>query len=114
MGAHMAGAILAILMLGVQSRRIRVPNSRSNEELQHLVGPSVDTGQADIEAEGLQLHVSTHSNTGYRGVHKTRENKFKVDYKGKYLGIFATALEAAVVYAKAVGSTAEVHAFGLA
>jgi len=105
----MAGAILATLMFAVLNRRIRVPNSRSNEE----IGASIDTGQADIEAEGLQLHTSVLSTTGYMGV-KIDRNKFRADYHAKFLGSFDTAVEAAVAYAKAVGGSAENRANGLA
>jgi len=105
----MAGTIIAILMFVVLSRRLRVPNAISNEES----GPSIDTGQADIEAEGLQLHRSAKSNTGYFGVHRI-ESSFLVRYKNKHLGLFATAVEGAVAYAKAAGGSAEHHDNGLA
>ena len=68
------------------------------------------------EAEGLRLHMSTHihSKTGYRGV-SLQMGKGGV-YTGRYvatftlamskieIGVFDTAVEAAVAYARHVGS----------
>jgi len=70
-------------------------------------GPSNDTRQADTEAEGLQLLMSAKSNSGYMGVTKVSKNRFEAFHKNTYIGSFATAVEAAVVYAKAVGGSAE-------
>ena len=86
--------------LGEGSTRIRV---KQLKELQQGVGPSVNTGQVATEAEGLQLHMSAKSSTGYLGVHNKR-NRFEVSYKKVYLGIFDTALEAAVAYATATAA----------
>jgi len=60
------------------------------------------------EAEGLRLHLSIGSNTGYKGVRKdSRSGRFKAEQRtgGRYtsLGKFGTAVEAAAAYARAVG-----------
>ncbi|EOD41433.1 hypothetical protein EMIHUDRAFT_448797 [Emiliania huxleyi CCMP1516] len=58
------------------------------------------------EAEGLQLHLSSSTSTGYSGVRADR-SRFKAQRRvgGRmvYLGSFATAVEAAVAYARAGG-----------
>ena len=56
-----------------------------------------------LEAEGLRLHLSPTSSTGYKGVYKVRGRKKYVAIRGVYLGAFDTAVEAAVAYARAVG-----------
>ena len=59
------------------------------------------------EAEGLRLHLSSSNGTGYKGVSKEPSGRFKAQYsvggKPVYLGLFGTAVEAAVAYARAVG-----------
>jgi len=60
------------------------------------------------EAEGLRLHVLTSSATGYKGVRKQASGRFRAEHsaghgKQNSLGIFDTAVEAAVAYARAVG-----------
>jgi len=59
------------------------------------------------EAEGLRLHLSSITSTGYKGVHADR-SRFRAEHRmgGKqvYLGTFDTAVEAAVAYARAVGA----------
>ena len=64
------------------------------------------------EAEGLRLHLSPNSATGYLGVYLER-GKFcaqtKVGGQGArriFLGTFGTAVEAAVAYARRVGEAA--------
>ena len=58
------------------------------------------------EAEGLQLHLSVSSSTGYKGVFKQPSGRFrtqrKVDGRMVTIGTFDTALEGAVAYARAV------------
>ena len=61
------------------------------------------------EAEGMRLHLSRNSSTGYRGVSKKR-NHFIVQYtvdgsRNKLAGSFGTAVEAAVAYARAIDKT---------
>eukprot|EP00315_Gephyrocapsa_oceanica_P015603 CAMPEP_0185348708 /NCGR_PEP_ID=MMETSP1364-20130426/1895_1 /TAXON_ID=38817 /ORGANISM="Gephyrocapsa oceanica, Strain RCC1303" /LENGTH=194 /DNA_ID=CAMNT_0027948163 /DNA_START=23 /DNA_END=603 /DNA_ORIENTATION=+ len=57
-----------------------------------------------LEAEGLRLHLSPTSSTGYKGVYKVRGRKNKyVAIRGVYLGAFDTATEGAVAYARAAG-----------
>ena len=60
------------------------------------------------EAEGLKLHLSSRSSTGYKGVRKhTQAGRFVAcRYAGSrtiYIGVFDSAVEAAVAYARAVG-----------
>ena len=58
------------------------------------------------EAEGLRLHLSSSSSTGYKNVFKDG-SRFKVEHRvdGRQVrvGSFDTAVEAAVAYARAVG-----------
>mmetsp|Transcript_35410 Transcript_35410/g.113825 ORF Transcript_35410/g.113825 Transcript_35410/m.113825 type:complete len:314 (-) Transcript_35410:106-1047(-) len=60
-------------------------------------------------AEGLRLHVSSSSNTGYKGVYahpsgryEASRNKTRGGRRKVYIGLFRTAVEAAVAYARAV------------
>ena len=58
------------------------------------------------EAEGLRLHLSSITSTGYKGVHADRSRfraERRVGGKRVYLGTFDTAVEAAAAYARAVG-----------
>ena len=58
------------------------------------------------EAEGLCLHLSRRSMTGFRGVVKHPNGRYvaRHTHGGKvFIGIFDTVLEAAVAYARAVG-----------
>ena len=70
--------------------------------------PAAVAAEAEVvaEAEGLRLHLSSNSATGYKGVIKNG-SRFQplpwVDGKKAYLGTFGTAVEAAVAYARAVG-----------
>ena len=59
-------------------------------------------------AQGLRLHLSPNSNTGYVGVYFRKKaparNPFVATAPGwRHLGYFATAVEAAVAYAKVAG-----------
>ena len=65
-------------------------------------------------AEGLRLHLSSKSKTGYKGVceHIRNSNKFAAKHYATdgatvNLGSFDTAVEAAVAYARAVGEAPE-------
>ncbi|EOD31629.1 Hypothetical protein EMIHUDRAFT_231600 [Emiliania huxleyi CCMP1516] len=66
------------------------------------------------EAEGLRLHLSSSSNTGYQGVYNLASGRFeakrKVDGRTVHLGYFATAVEAAVAYARAMSEASAVAA----
>ena len=67
-------------------------------------GVAVEPSAAVVtEAEGLQLHLSYSSATGYRGVCLIG-SRFQAYYvlksTKKYLGRFDTAVEAAVAYAR--------------
>ena len=58
------------------------------------------------EAEGLRLHLSSRSPTGYTGVNKERR-RFRARFNEIHLGCFDTAVEAAVLaYARAFGEAA--------
>ena len=58
------------------------------------------------EAEGLRLHLSSRSATGYKGVSKQPSGRFQaiheVDGRRVSLGLFDTPVEAAVAYARPV------------
>eukprot|EP00900_Chrysochromulina_parva_P012785 jgi/Chrpa1/21507/Chrysochromulina_OHIO_Genome00025727-RA len=83
----------------------------------HMARDGESAGEADAagmvtEAEGLRLHLSPRSSTGYLGVFRLPDypsgqppaKPFRAKYKrdGRYvfLGHFATAVEAAVAYAR--------------
>ncbi|EOD25145.1 hypothetical protein EMIHUDRAFT_206274 [Emiliania huxleyi CCMP1516] len=69
-------------------------------------GSSRQAAAVAAEAEGLRLHLSSSSSTGYKGVSRERSRfraQHHVDGKDVYLGSFDTAVEAAVAYARAVG-----------
>ncbi|EOD21267.1 hypothetical protein EMIHUDRAFT_241459 [Emiliania huxleyi CCMP1516] len=61
---------------------------------------------AAAEAEGLRLHLSSSSSTGYKGVYES-SGRFQARHMANgrrvNLGYFDTAVEAAVAYARAVG-----------
>jgi len=67
-----------------------------------------EEGAAEVaaEAEGLQLHLSSSSSTGYKGVYQ-RGGRFSAERNvaGRLvtIGTFDSAVEAAVEYARAVG-----------
>ena len=68
------------------------------------------SGISDVvaEAEGLQLHLSSkNTSTGYKGVARRHSGRFEArrqtNGKDFHLGLFDTAVEAAVAYARAVG-----------
>ena len=60
------------------------------------------------EAEGLRLHLSSSSGTGYRNVARKPSGRFgsQIYRHGKHhsLGVFDTAVEAAVAYARAAAA----------
>jgi len=69
------------------------------------------------QAEGLHLHLSSRSSTGYKLVRKgegCNAGRFRVEYKARgqtiWLGDFDSAVEAAVAYARAVGEAPEPQA----
>ena len=68
------------------------------------------SGSSDVvaEAEGLQLHLSSkNTSTGYKGVARHHSGRFEarrsVNGRNVHLGLFDTAVEAAVAYAQVVG-----------
>ena len=73
---------------------------------------AIGTAPAVAEAaEGVRLHLSSSNATGYRGVHKARNGRYEAKRKKEgrfvYLGLFDTAVEAAVAHARAVAETDE-------
>jgi hypothetical protein len=73
------------------------PDSEVEEEEE-----AVDRAQL-TEVDGLALHLSANSKTSYRGVYKHRgrgSKCFQAMCRGKSLGYYTTAVEAAVAYAK--------------
>ena len=54
---------------------------------------------AATHSEGMQLHLSARSTSGYQYVVAKPNGKFQVDVKNKFLGSFNTAVEAAVCVA---------------
>jgi len=56
--------------------------------------------------DGLRLHLSCSTSTGFRGVYENSGGRFEAVYIGVngdvYVGVFETALSAAVAYARAV------------
>ena len=71
---------------------------------------AIGTAPAVAEAaEGVRLHLSSSNATGYRGVHKARNGRYEAKRKKEgrfvYLGLFDTAVEAAVAHARAVAET---------
>ena len=71
---------------------------------------SDEVGPAQVSAEGLRLHLSNSSSSGYKSVTKRGSDRFEawhsVDGRKVLLGAFGTAVEAAVAYARAVGEAA--------
>lgn len=60
--------------------------------------------QTPTHAEGFNLHTSSQSKTGYKGVYLISkphvEDKFRTEFNKKFLGCFDTAVEGAVAYAR--------------
>ena len=77
---------------------------------------AAEAAEAELveEAEGLRLHLSSRNLTGYRGVCRLRVHAYRpeVYHNGRriYLGYYATALEAAVAYARHVFCAAQAEA----
>ena len=65
------------------------------------------SGAAAAEAQGVRLHLSSSSSTGYKCVKERSTGRFEAKHsvggKKVYLGTFGTAVEAAVAYARAAG-----------
>jgi hypothetical protein len=59
----------------------------------------VDMDEAEM-VDGLQLQRSARSSSGYVGVYLDRYGRFQTSVRGRYVGVFATAQEAAVCYAR--------------
>ena len=67
---------------------------------------AVGEAPAEASAEGLRLHLSSSSSTGYKCVYlqdgRFIARQYKPEQMESYLGSFDTAVEAAVAYARAV------------
>ena len=59
------------------------------------------------EAEGYKLHLSLTNPTGYLGVRQEGSDRYSARYSNQHIGMFDTAVEAAVAYAKAVEAKKE-------
>ncbi|EOD28286.1 hypothetical protein EMIHUDRAFT_114210 [Emiliania huxleyi CCMP1516] len=107
---HRAGERMVYLGTFATAVEAAVAYARAAGEYQPPAPPTVAT-----EAEGLRLHVSSITSTGYKGVHADRSRyqaTHSVGGKQVYLGSFATAVEAAVAYARAVGEAEAAGAGG--
>jgi len=59
--------------------------------------------QEEVGEEQLRLVLSNSSATGYKGVaYKERSDRYVANFKGRHVGCYATAIEAARAYAKAL------------
>ena len=70
----------------------------AQEEEEDVVEVEAEVEEPDVvrEAEGLRLHLSSKSNTGYMGVRKQRGRYEARVKKSERLGSFDSAVEAAV------------------
>ena len=77
------------------------------EEAEGYICPLCEAGAGPAEAEGLHLHLSSSNSTGYKNVFKEPSGRFeanhRVEGRNVGLGIFDTAVEAAVAYARTAG-----------
>ena len=71
-------------------------------------GDSAREGTLVTQSEGLMLHTSERSSTGYKGVYPMPSGRrgFRAEFHGGQIGVFDTAREAAVAYARHVQSRA--------
>ncbi|EOD41376.1 hypothetical protein EMIHUDRAFT_199717 [Emiliania huxleyi CCMP1516] len=87
-----------------------VAYARAVGEYQPPAPPTVAT-----EAEGLRLHLSSSNATGYKGVVKQIKGRFEAAHyvggRRVHVGIFDTAVEAAVAFARAINLQAYAAAF---
>ncbi|EOD34363.1 hypothetical protein EMIHUDRAFT_202126 [Emiliania huxleyi CCMP1516] len=92
---------------------------RGNDDRRDGEEPAAEAAATELametpvaEADGVLLHLSGKSTTGYAGVSKLATGRFRAQHyvggKQVRLGHFGTAVQAAVAYARAVG-----HARGL-
>ena len=63
---------------------------------------SKNENEKPLEADGMILHMSKRSSTGYFGVSKRSNGRFRAQYEGKYLGSYKTDVDSAVAVAKAI------------
>ena len=90
---------------GVEAEEENEAEAQDDAEADEEMGEEME--EAVNEAEGVKLHLSQRSSTGYLGVVPYR-GRFKAQHTsgGKviYIGVFATAVEAAMAVAKHITS----------
>ena len=59
------------------------------------------------ESEGYKLNKSKNSSTGYFGVFKRPNGRYRAQYEGKYIGSYTTEVQAAVAIAKTIESNSD-------
>ena len=87
----------------------QMPGRRPKQQRRGAAAETHGAAEADAEivteAEGVQLHLSAASATGYRGVSRNGhrfESTIWIGGRRCYVGTFGTAVEAALAYARAV------------
>ena len=96
-----------------EARRRASAASEEVEQVDEGAGILVTTHEAELvtEAEGLRLHLSRRSPTGYLGVKVKQSGGYEAKRchanRKSYVGTFDTALEAAVAYARHVKAVSE-------
>ena len=69
--------------------------------------PKAPRPNVQKQHEGVNLHLSPQSSTGYLGVQEASPGRFWAQYKQERLGIYDDVLDAAVAYARHVQKAAE-------
>ena len=91
--------------IGPERAAIEAAEARFAATLQPLTAAEA---RAAAVSEGLELVLSSNSETGFKGVYRKQSGKYPVTIHEngsmRYLGIFATAEEAALRYARYVGA----------
>ena len=98
-------ATRGISYIGPERAAIEAAEARFAATLQPLTAAEA---RAAAVSEGLELVLSSNSETGFKGVYRKQSGKYPVTIHEngsmRYLGIFATAEEAALRYARYVGA----------
>ena len=75
--------------------------ARAVARLRQMATLESPPAEVETEVDGLQLHLSSRSATGYLGVRLSKSgDRFRAEHADTNLGTFDTAVEAAVAYAK--------------